>query len=72
MTRLVNQKVIKDCNHDKYAEVVLRCVKGQLSTLITLLNIEDVKVQQRFYKDAVPPLQQLNDTLYDSNTVSTI
>lgn len=62
--RLVNQNEIKNRDHDKYAEVVLRCVKGQLSTLHTLpLSLEETKVQQSFYDEVILPLQEVNDSL---------
>lgn len=63
-TRLVNQNVVKDRDHDKYADVVLRCVKCQLSTLRTPLSLEEASVQQCFYEDIILPLQELNDTLH--------
>ena len=62
-TRIVNQNEIKSRDHDKYAEVVLRCVKGQLSTLHTPLSLEETKVQQSFYDDVILPLQEINDSL---------
>ena len=71
-TRLVNQNAIKDNNNDKYAEVVLRCVRGTLSTLRTPLSLEDVKVQQCFYEDIILPLQQLNDILYDKDNTDVL
>ena len=71
-TRLVNQNAIKDRDHDKYAEVVLRCVKGQLSTLATPLSLEDVKVQQSFYDEIILPLQRLNHTLHENSDVATV
>ena len=67
-SRLVNDNEIKNHDHDKYAEVVLRCIKGHLSTIITPLSLENSNVQQSFYNDVILPLQQLNDTLYDNNT----
>ena len=65
--RLVNCNAIKARDHDKYAEVVLRCVKGQLSTLTTPLSLEDAKVQQSFYEDVVLPLHGLHQMLHDSD-----
>lgn len=61
--RLVNQNELKNRDHDKYAEVVSRCVKGQLSTLYTPLSLEETKVQQSFYDDVIIPLQEINDSL---------
>lgn len=71
-TRLVNQNVIKDRDHDKYADVVLRCVKGQLSTLRTSLNLEEATVQQCFYEDVILPLQEPNDTLHGKEITNTV
>ncbi|MCJ1369244.1 hypothetical protein MMC20_000454 [Loxospora ochrophaea] len=66
-SRLVNQNAIRDRDHDKYAEVVLRCAKGQLSTLANPLSLEDARVQQSLYEDVVLPLQELNGALHNDN-----
>ncbi|KAL9046253.1 MAG: hypothetical protein Q9214_000864 [Letrouitia sp. 1 TL-2023] len=68
-TRLVNHEAIKEREHDEYAEVVFRCVKGSLSTGASRLNLEDAKVQQSFYEDVVLPLQRLNQMLHNEDDV---
>ncbi|KAI4159865.1 MAG: hypothetical protein LQ342_006193 [Letrouitia transgressa] len=68
-TRLVHHEVIKDREHDEYAEVVFRCMKGSLSTGASRLNLEDAKVQQSFYEDVVLPLQRLNQMLHKDDDV---
>ena len=66
-SRLVTENVIKGRDHDKYAEVVLRCVKGQLSNVTSPLSLDDVKVQHSFYEDVIMPLDKINKMLYDED-----
>ena len=71
-SRLVKHNVIKDNDHDKYAEIVLRCVRGCFSTVDGSLSLEEVKVQQCFYEDVIMPLQELNDTLLGRDVINVI
>lgn len=70
-TRLVNQEVIKEREHDEYAEVVWRCVTGSLSTSgASRLSLEDARVQQSFHDNVVLPLQRLNQMLVKTEKIS--
>lgn len=70
--RLVHQDVIKGRDHDKYAEVVSRCVKGILGSSSTRTNLEETEAQQSFYEGIILPLRQLNDMLYDRTNDGTV
>ena len=63
-SRLLQQGIIRNRESDIYADVVLRCIKCQLSILRSPLNLEEVKVQQCFYGEIVLPLQNLHNELH--------